>query len=250
MAWTVWAVGVLVVLGSAVRTARPPARRVPETDEHLRGWSALHADIDPHANRVVLWWLRGMYRLARPLARRGVHPDLVTVSGLWCASGALVAASGQGRMPLVATALLIAASVTDGLDGTVAVLGNRATRWGGVLDAIVDRASDLVLLGALAVLGDAWSVRVGAVAAGGALFALEYLRARAGELGARIRTITVGERPTRLVLTGVSLWCAGLFPAWAAQIGAAGTWSVGVVALIGFVHLLPVVRRELLRPDR
>jgi CDP-diacylglycerol--glycerol-3-phosphate 3-phosphatidyltransferase len=260
VAWTLWAAGVLGLLGVAARTARPRRSRLPETDEHLRAWSALHAGIDPHGNRVVLWWLRGMYRLARPLARRGIHPDVVTASGLWLAFGALVAASGGGRWPLLATGFLVAGSVTDGLDGTLAVLTDRATRWGGVLDAVVDRASDVVLLGALVMLGGGQvsggrstlqgSLPAGAVAAGGALFALEYLRARAGESGARITTITVGERPTRLVLTGVSLWCAGLFPARAAEIGSVGAWSVCLLSVLGFGQLLPVVRRELLRPSR
>jgi len=100
--------------------------------------------------------------------------------------------------------------VTDGIDGCVAALNNRATRFGFVLDSVVDRLSDGLFLSALAVGGGepAW-----AVAAGGTLMMLEYTRARAGGAGFReVGVVTVGERPTRTVAAIAGLLGAQLLP--------------------------------------
>ena len=247
------AVALVVLLGVGGVTARRPVAPVPGLADHLERWSALHAGIDPHASRWVHGWLVGMYHLARPLARAGVRPDLLTLLGLWWAAAAAVVAAAGGRWPLLATVMLILGAVLDGLDGAVAVLTGRVTRWGGVLDALVDRLSDLVSLLAVVLVAAAVPgagrvaplVLTGAVAAGAALVTLEVRRARAGQLGATLAVITVGERPTRLVLTGLTLWCAGLLPGRAAPVAAAGVWSVTLVALIGVGQLARHARREL-----
>lgn len=231
-------VGIVVV---AAITARQPAR-VPALEEHLQRWSALHDGIDPTGNRVVAGWLRLMHVLGRPLARWGVHPDVITVTGLWWAAAVVVLALPGGRWPLLAALAVVLGGVADGLDGTVAALTDRASAWGGVLDAMVDRGADLLVLGALVAVG---APLAAAATAGASLFALEYLRARAGQLGARLTTVTVGERATRLVLVGVALWCAGLFPGWATTIASVATWAVAAVAVIGLLQLLPAARRAL-----
>lgn len=238
--------GILTVLAAALIGAAVITRRevssLPDRGEHLRRWSAAHAGIDPTTNRVVRWWLGGMYQLARPLARAGIHPDVVTVGGLWWALLTWWLAGLGNRWPLAATGALIVGSVADGVDGTLAALQGRMTRWGGVLDALVDRGGDLVFMAALLALGaHAWS----AAAAGASLFFLEYLRARAGQSGANSRLVTLGERPTRLVLVGVSLWCAGLFPTAPETIATAGAWAVAAVSLIGFFQLLWSIRQLL-----
>lgn len=234
------AASVVIVVVAAV-TARPPPH-VPTVDEHLRRWSALHGGIDPTGNRVVAGWLRLMHALGRPLARRGIHPDVLTLAGLWWAAAVVVIALPGGRWPLLAAVAVVLGGVADGLDGTVAVLTGRATAWGGVLDAMVDRGADLLLLGALVVIG---APPAAAVTAGASLFGLEYLRARAGQMGAQLTTITVGERATRLVLVGVALWCAGLFTAWSSTIAGVGAWAVAAVAVVGLLQLLPAARRAL-----
>ena len=187
-------------------------------------------------------WLHGMYVVGRPLARLGVHPDVITVSGLWWAFAAWALTAPGDRWPLLATGALIAGSLADALDGTVAVLTERTTAWGAVLDAAVDRLADLVYLAALWTLGGDGAVVVTAAAA---LFLLEYVRARAGQEGARMQRVTIGERPTRLIVAGLSMWCAGLFPAHAGGIGTTGAWSVAGVSMVGLVQLIPAVRRAL-----
>jgi hypothetical protein len=74
---------------------------------------------------------------------------------------------------------------------------------------------------------------------------LEYLRARTGQMGVHMTTITVGERATRLVLVALGLWCAGLFPVWAGAVATIAAWAVAGVALVGTLQLLPAARRAL-----
>jgi phosphatidylglycerophosphate synthase len=234
----------LVAVGMA--TARTPQRPIPGPDEHRRRWTALHAGIEPGRSRWVSGWLALMYVLARPLARRGVLPDVVTAAGLWWALATLVVADAGGRWPLLAAWLLLAGGIADGLDGALAVLTDRVSAWGGVLDSVVDRLSDVVLVGAVATLaGDRPLVWLAAAAAVTGLFTLEYLRARAAQMGAELAVVTVGERATRLVLVGVTLWCAGLFPARAVLIGLLGLWSVAAVGVVGSVQLGVHARRTL-----
>lgn len=234
------AAAVVIAVVAAV-TARPTGA-VPGFDEHLSRWSALHDGIDPSGNRVVAGWLRLMHLLGRPLARRGIDPDLITVAGLWWAAVVVAVAAAGGRWPMAAALAVAVGGIADGLDGTVAALTDRATAWGGVLDAMVDRGADLLLLGALVAVGAPFAAAAGA---GAALFVLEYLRARTGQMGVHLTAITVGERPTRLVLVAVGLWCAGLFPRWAGGVATAAVWGVAGVAVVGTVQLLPVARRAL-----
>ena len=57
--------------------------------EYLRRWSELHGGMDPASNRLVLFWLTVVHRLARPLVRIGASPNAVTTLGL--------ALAGAGR---------------------------------------------------------------------------------------------------------------------------------------------------------
>ena len=245
---------VLAVAG--VRTAAPPHAPLPDVAEHRRRWSALHAGIDPKGNRLVAGWLQIMHAISAPLVRAGVHPDVVTLAGPWFTGAALVTALAGGRWLLLATLWLVAGAVADGLDGTVAVLTDRARPWGVVLDALADRLADIIGIVALLAVahverfdpgvgpGDVVA-QLGGATAVVALFSLEYLRARAGQLGRQVQTITVGERPTRVVIVAVALWCGGLFPGAAAVIAIAGLWGVAAVSVVGFVHLLAAVRAAL-----
>ena len=211
--------------------------------DYLDRWSALHGGYDPRSSRVVGPWLSAVYALARPLARAGVAPDAVTLLGLVLAGGVVVASAAGGRWVLLASLVTLVSGLLDSLDGAVAVLTGRATRWGAVLDSVVDRASDALLLLALWVVGaPAWAC----VAAGVLVLTQEYARARATAVGLDdIGVVTVGERPTRVLVVAAFLLGAGLYDgsaAWWASLGARVSLAVGAVAL---VQLLVVVRRRL-----
>lgn len=202
---------------------------------YLALWSAAHGNYDPRGNALALGWLRVTYRSAVPLARRGVPPNALTLLGVVaCAAVPALAASGPW-WALLAVPVIVASGLLDSLDGAVAVLNGRVTRYGEVLDGVADRTGEALYVLALWLLGaPAWLCVPGGVLAG----LQEYARARAGldDIG----VVTVWERPTRIIVTACAL---GLSP-WlgsAAATAGAGAWVV--LGAIGLAQFLLVARR-------
>jgi hypothetical protein len=146
-------------------------------DEYLTAWSALHGGYDPRrAGAPVRGWLLTAYRIGSWLGAHRVSPGTVTTSGLLlCLAVPAVAPLGRWGL-LVGAFLVLLAAITDGLDGAVAVITGRVTRLGYVYDSVADRLGEAAWLLALWLGGaPGWLI----VAAGGAAWLLEYLRARA-----------------------------------------------------------------------
>lgn len=205
---------------------------------YFQAWAALHGGYDPRANPLVRGWLSGVYVLAGPLARAGLAPNAVTVLGV-AAAGTATAAAWWGWL-LAAALLVVVAGVLDNLDGAVAVLSGRATRWGHLLDSVADRVGDLLFVVALRGAGADASVCV----AGGVLMMLqEYVRARAGVAGmSEVGVVTVWERPSRVIVTACFLAAAAVVgDPWAGL----GAWAWVGLGLVGSVQLLVVARRRL-----
>ena len=180
-------------------------------DEHLREWAGLHRTETPGG--FVGGWLRAAGAVARPLARAGVSPNAVTVAALVAAAAAVPLALVPGWAgPAAACVAVTVSGLLDSLDGAVAVQAGRATKVGFLLDSALDRLADVAFVAALAVVAGGDQAPWVAVAAGGAAWWLEYVRAR-GVLAASGATsappgpqvTTPGERPTRIVLTAVGL---------------------------------------------
>lgn len=122
--------------------------------------------------------------LSRPLARSlrptPLTPNQVTAFTLLLAiaTGAMVAAGWN-----IAGGIAIqAVSVIDGVDGELARLRDRATRFGGVFDAVTDRYADAIILAGMTVYAVRFEDQprpefVGALALGAALI-VSYSRAR------------------------------------------------------------------------
>lgn len=183
------------------------------------------------------------YLVARPLAARRVHPDALTALGLALAVAVVPLAGAGGRWPVLAALVAALSGLVDSLDGAVAVLASRTSRWGSMLDSLIDRLSDAAYCVALWALGaPVWL----AVLAGGLALLQEYLRARAGGAGmADVGVVTVSERPTRVV--GVAAFClaAGVYPESAALWGTVGAAAGVAAGSVGLGQLLIVVRRRL-----
>lgn len=215
-------------------------RDLPSLDGYLDGWQRLHGGYDPRGNAMVRGWLSISYAVARPFAAARVPPDLVTLVGVLVSALALWPAAAGGRWLLVAALVVVLSGLLDNVDGAVAVLTDRATAWGAVLDAVADRLGDLVFVGALLAAG-----APGPVCAAGAVLMLlhEYLRARATAAGmSEVGVITVWERPTRVIVTAVFLVAgAVLGDPWPAL----GAWAWVGLGAVGIGQLAPVVRRRL-----
>jgi phosphatidylglycerophosphate synthase len=216
-----------------------------DRQEYLARWSRLHGGASTAG--LVGWWLGITHALARPLVRAGLGPWPVTAAGVLVAAATCWPASAGGHWPVLAAALAGVSGLLDNLDGAVAVLSGRTSRWGFVLDSGCDRLADAAYCVALLLAGAPAYLAV----AGAALAWLqEYVRARAAVAGMpEVGVVTISERPTRVIVTAMFLLGAGLYP------GAAGTWAgagaaawtvLGVVAL---GQLLVAVRRRLADAD-
>src|SRR6185503_17069035 len=94
-------------------------------------------------------------RPARLLASTGFSPNAVTLAGLVLVlAGA--AAYPVHRDSLVFAVWLAFALAFDGLDGAVARLTGRMTKFGGYLDAVIDRYQELAVLASIAWVHDLW----------------------------------------------------------------------------------------------
>jgi phosphatidylglycerophosphate synthase len=161
-------------------------------EEHLERWQALHGGIDPRGTPMVVPWLRVVHVVAGPLARLRTPPDAITLGAVLLAGTALLVPAWPAALLIVLSALL------DGLDGAVALLSDRVTARGALLDTLGDRASDLLFVAALVVAGAPWWL---GVACGAGILLLEGQRAWAGS----VLTVTVAERPTRVIATALGL---------------------------------------------
>lgn len=236
--------GLLLVLTAV--TAQRPAVPLPGLDGYLDRWSVSHGGYDPRTSFWARWWLGLSYATARPLARLGVAPDVLTLWGAATSGAVVLLCAAEGRWPLAAVAVVVLSGLVDSLDGAVAVLTDRATRFGFVLDSVVDRLSDSAYLLALYLLGAPGPL---CAAAAGITALQEYARARAGNAGmGEIGVATVWERPTRIVVTAFTLFGAGAYldhTDLAATLGAG--FALGL-AVAGLGQLLVAVRRVLAEP--
>lgn len=177
--------------------------------------------------------LREFYqRLLAPLVGLlfawGISPMAITVLG----TAATVAASlwffprGQA---VVGTVVVLACLLGDGIDGQLARLGNRETRFGAFLDSTLDRMADAAVF-----LGIAWwRLREGddiglglslAVLVAGSL--VSYARARAEAEGWNA-SVGLFERADRLLLSLAGVLAVGVgAPLWV-------LWLVLAVAATG-----------------
>jgi phosphatidylglycerophosphate synthase len=226
-----------------VATARRPVAPPPDLAGYLKCWAPLHGDYEPAPGSLAGRWLTLAYLTARPLAARGVSPDALTAWGVLASAAVAAVAALGGRWPLAAAGIVVVAGLLDNLDGAVAILSDRTSRWGYVLDSLADRLSDAAYLLPLWFLGAPGPACV----LGGLLMGLqEYARARAGNAGmGEVGVVTVWERPTRVILTAFLLLGCGLLTGHAdlvATLGAAAWIGLGAV---GLTQLLVVVRRRL-----
>ena len=232
----------LVVL--ALVTARKPGFEPADRAAYFDRWQELHGGYDPRTGSAWLrGWLTMVHALARPLARLGVQPDVITISSIWLAGLVLVLSDVGGRWWIAAGWVMVASGLFDTLDGCVAVLEDRTTKWGYVLDSVVDRVNDCIYLVAVVAVGcPVWL----AVSCGFAFFLMEYLRARAGNAGGdEVGRITMAERPTRVILLSPSIHFSGVFLGLSRTLSALGPSILLVMTAVSIAQLGVAVRKQL-----
>ena len=144
-------------------------------------------------------------RVGRVLARWHISPDAVTYLGLVLTAGvALLLALGHIRWAGLA---YIVAAVCDALDGTLARVSGRGSRFGAFLDSTIDRFEEsIVFLGLIiyyARVGGQWEVPLVLVATVASLM-VSYTRARAEGLAIRCN-VGILSRPPRVAILILAL---------------------------------------------
>jgi CDP-diacylglycerol--glycerol-3-phosphate 3-phosphatidyltransferase len=168
--------------------------------------------------------------LARLLARTRVTPNALTWMGFIITAGA-AALIVTGHM-LAAGIVALVAGFFDTLDGALARLTGRVTRFGAVLDSTLDRLSEAVLLLALLAVfareqqAD-WSLLTGIALLGSLM--VSYIRARIEGLGVACKA-GLFTRPERVIILALGLLLNRFSYALVA--------AVGLLALLSFITVI------------
>ncbi|AEH25526.1 archaetidylinositol phosphate synthase [Pyrococcus yayanosii] len=169
---------------------------------------------------------------ARPLVRLGFSPNHLTVLGLLLSLAAAYAFyRGDQR---VAALLLAIGAFFDALDGSLARLTGRVTRFGGFLDSTLDRLSDAAILFGIALGGLVeWPIAFLALIGS---YMVSYARCRAELAGSGTLAVGIAERGERLIIITI-----------AALVGRVwlGVYLVVILAWITFFQRVWVARRLL-----
>jgi CDP-diacylglycerol---glycerol-3-phosphate 3-phosphatidyltransferase len=199
----------------------------------------------PMLNRYArAFFTKVLTPVARLLLRAGVGPDAVTVVGtLGVCIGAL-AFYPRGEF-FVGTLVITAFVFSDMVDGAMARMSGRSSRWGAFLDSTLDRIGDGAVFGGLVLWFAAeqdilmaslalWCLVIGSV--------VSYARARAEGLGMTAH-VGIAERADRLVAILVATGLDGLGVPY---VQALALWLLAVASLVTVVQRVVVVRRQAL----
>src|SRR3954470_20674912 len=86
--------------------------------------------------------------LGRALTRAGVSPDAITMLGTAAIVAASVILTAHGRL-VIGTIVITLCALLDVLDGAMARARGRSSRYGALLDSVMDRIADGAIFGGL-----------------------------------------------------------------------------------------------------
>jgi CDP-diacylglycerol--glycerol-3-phosphate 3-phosphatidyltransferase len=183
--------------------------------------------------RVTFKWV--LDPIGTFLNRIGLTPNSVTLLGVL---GNMIAAYfiARGNISLGGIIMLIAWPI-DALDGTMARLRGEASDWGAFVDAVSDRYSELIILGALLYyfsVNDQHIAEVATFAAAAGSIMVSYVKARAEaqSFSAKEGLLT---RAERYFVLGPSL----LF-----NFPVIGVWIIAILANFTALQRIAVVRSQ------
>ena len=168
-------------------------------EDFFTTWSSSHGGAN--ISGIVKLWLSISFLITRPLSKLRVTPNGLTLLGLLF--GVLLYLNANSFW---APFLLVISLICDGVDGSLAIITGKDSKWGAVLDSVVDRLTEVFWVLALYEIGADIYLLVTVIALASAQ---EYLRARAGGLGlSEVGVVTLAERPVRASFVFVALIAA------------------------------------------
>lgn len=206
-------------------------------DEFFESWSAMHGGAEIAG--IVRAWLTISYWITRPLVILRISPNLLSILSIISAVAFLAFIESNWSVFFLVVSLLF-----DGIDGTVAILTNKSSRFGAVIDSVADRMVEAFWAYGFYLLGAPWQI---VLAAWTAAFIQEYLRARAGGLGvSEVIKVTWAERPIRATLIFIPL-IAGLF---GMELFAVAAWIWFAMQTSSALYLMNSLRLRLRQSQR
>jgi len=185
----------------------------------------------------IQYLVEGIFQSSSRLFHRvGLSPNSLTILGflLWIAASLLYWAGLSGWEWGASILVLVVAGYFDAVDGAMARKYAKVSKFGGVLDSVLDRLGEIAVYAGLAAgaLVSFWL----AVWAMSASFMVSYVRARVAAEGVTLKGIGIAERPERLLILGFAtlLWPLSrgfLF------------WGVMLVAVLSSVTVLDRIYR-------
>jgi archaetidylinositol phosphate synthase len=164
--------------------------------EFLSTWSKIHGDAQ--VTGIVKGWLNISYLIAKLLAKIRISPNGLTIFGL--VFGVLLYLNSQS---IWAPILLVLSLICDGLDGSLAIITEKSSKWGAILDSVIDRLTEVFWVLALYSLGINLNLLIAVLILS---TVQEYLRARAGGVGVvEVGVVTYAERPVRASFVFIAL---------------------------------------------
>jgi archaetidylinositol phosphate synthase len=164
--------------------------------EFLSTWSKIHGDAQ--VTGIVKGWLNISYLITKLLAKIRISPNGLTIFGL--VFGVLLYLNSQS---IWAPILLVLSLICDGLDGSLAIITEKSSKWGAILDSVIDRLTEVFWVLALYSLGINLNLLIAVLILS---TVQEYLRARAGGVGVvEVGVVTYAERPVRASFVFIAL---------------------------------------------
>lgn len=194
--------------------------------------------------RFRAFWTKVISPVARLLLKLGISPDVVTLVGtLGVCAGALVFFP-QGRL-LTGVLVITAFVFSDLIDGTMARMSGRTSKFGAFLDSTLDRIGDAAIFSGLALYfagpgeSDLYLVlSLVCLVMGGVT---SYARARAESLGFTAK-VGIAERADRLVSILVMTGFSAIFDL--PILLEVTLWALAAASTITVAQRIWVVRRQ------
>ena len=179
---------------------------------------------------------------AKIFIKLGFSPDLVTLLGTLgvVVSSIVFFSQGEFLWGSIVFAMFVG---LDAVDGTVARLLSKNSKWGAFFDSVLDRIADGVVLGSLAFYFANAGKETYFILSLVALLASEivsYTKARAEGLGLNCDT-GLAERPERviIIIAGTFLTGLGINPAIEISI-----WLLTIVSIITVIQRMTFVLKQ------
>lgn len=202
----------LVFLAALINKRKSSKTEQMGFEVYKKDWQMSHMyneKIDKEEHSFFNSWLNFNFVLGRTLTTIGFTPNLTSLLAfiLSIASGFYFIQAGSmiskdlllsDLFFALAVAFLLLSGLADVLDGAVARLTQSSTPFGDLLDNVMDKYSDAIVLISIIYAG-LCDPFIGLAALIGSLL-VDYARARTMALGLRRTKVTIGERPFRMLL--------------------------------------------------